>query len=219
MIKKLIFLIIFALIFAMPVTYNFGIKESLHPELFNEDTNRTFKLNKDYSWLTFLPIGTKRIQVEHLVLATEQDKQRLKLPAGNYLFFSINVSKDTNITNITVEHSYNGQKLEETGTYIYSTYRLPDGSRDKSKRSWKITKHEHGPINEKYGYGYVKIYKAPTENMISKFIPKLFWFRDNINEKISITSNENNEPKTYDFDFELIWHKSSSLWWKFITIT
>jgi hypothetical protein len=214
--KKIILLVIIALVFAMPVTYSFGIKESLHPDLFSEQTNRVLKANKDYSWLTFVPIGEEIVQIEHSVLATEQDKQRLKLPKGNYLFFSINVGKNTKITDITAEHSYKDKNLEEVGTYIYSTYRLPDGSIDKSKKSWKITKYEKGPISDQYGFGYIKIYKAPDDNMISRFIPKLFWFQGNIDEKISIKTNDG---KPYDFNFELIWHKSSSLWWQFMTVT
>lgn len=212
------FIIIFSLItISGCTTYNFGVQEEKYPHYFSagkKNLNRVFKLNQKYSWLTRLPIGSEIIKVEHGVIATENDIKKLNIPDGRYIFSSIEF-EGKGIQRAVVKLSSSGEQLKLIGTYIFRTKRDKNCRKDESNQNWEIQKLEGVQINEKCSFGLVNIYQVPDENFISDLIPKMFWFSSNIQQTIEIT----NSGKVYQFNFDLVWHKASSVWWKILTIT
>jgi hypothetical protein len=198
-------------------TYKFGVQESEYPLYFAEsenNLNRVFKYNESYSWHTELLMGTELIKVEHGVIASDKDIKKLGIPDGNYIFSSIEFgSGNTQRAEVTL--SSQGKPLKLVGTYIFSSDRDENCKITKPNSRWKIDKLDGTEINEKCGFGLINIYQVPTENSISSFTAKYLWFRDNIKETIDIENNE----KSYKYNFNLVWHKSSSVWWEISTIT
>jgi len=169
-----------------------------------------FKYNDDYSWLTQLPIGEETIEVEHSVIASDEDIERLGLPDGEYLFFSITVEA-SQISHISVEHHYEEDLLESAGAFIFRSHRLESGELDRTKPNWIVSKYEGQQLNETFKYGFVKVYKVPKTAWVSPFVPKAFWFRAPLVEKITLESDAEDSEKTYVFELKAEWHKASTL--------
>jgi hypothetical protein len=199
-------------------SYKFGIPEQNYPQYFGEQAdglNGVMKYNASYSWLTELPIDQDTIEVEHGTIATEEDIARVGLPAGCYLFFSINISTPV-ATEIRVTHNYDGEPLVPAGTFIFRQYRNQDGTLDKERPDWEVKPLGSDTLSERYPFGYVRMYELPAITCLS---PEAFQFSSPLREQISIRMAKDGQNTQYDFDLILEWHKSSTLWWRILTIT
>lgn len=210
------------------LTYKFGINKTEYPQFFSNQYNE-MGLNKDLfhvheeanqnSSLTeiILPDGTNNhiITVEHLVKVQDVDKKIIpELKSTNYLFSAVGIPF-SNISNIEIKHSYNGQELEEVGTYIY---RFDDNDAIKEV----ININQISDISLEKNYAIVKIYELPKlqKNMLFQiFIPKNFWFANQAEQKISIEYVLNVEVREANYTFKLYWFLSTSFWERLLTVT
>lgn len=191
--------------------YSFGVKESRYPEHFSAKTS---KYSEEYSSLTRLPLGGVGIEIEHGVIASEKDVDRLRLPKGRYLFFSIKFEAPSNIEfNITHEHK--GIALEEVGTFVFEMARDKNCTILDKQAPWNISKIESDTLNRRCSFGLVRIYRFPKNSSMMREFSGEKWSNMVLDESISIKIN----GEIYSYNFETEWHRASSPYWRFLTIT
>lgn len=219
--------------------YKFGPRKSDYPEYFPASgrLNNTIMFNKEYSWLTRLPIasfstkaehatiaskdydrrnglqiGSFSTEVEHGVIASEEDIKRVGLKPGRYLFFSLDF-RDVPVRKIWVSHTYKGAPLEIAGTFIFHTNLLADGKPDPSRPNWNISNYAVDEIlKEKDTFGYVRFYKLPDS--VSS-IPS----DSSLHEQINLEVETEAGLKVQKFSFITHWHKATSFWYQLSHIT
>ena len=197
--------------------YKFGVEERNYPQYFGPDlpTNSAKGHNNEYSWLTQLPIGNSTIQVEHGVLASAQDLERVHLPPGDYLFTSISFV-DPDISSIKVTHTVGGKPLEVAGTFLF---RRPSSFNPVwpgwVASGWDVAPLAGDSIDTLNADGYVRLYKVA----LNHFLPDGYLFSEPLQETLSITVGRAANAQHYDFNLTSQWHCSSTLWQRLLSIT
>jgi hypothetical protein len=198
--------------------YKFGLEEKQYPELFANRggrVNRVIKFNERYSWLTELPVGTDVVRVEHCVIATEEDQQRVGLTAGCYLFSSIQFDSPK-VSSVRFDLTYNAQPLETAGVFIFRSHRLKDGQIDHMNQGWEIVPQKGDVISQTHPFGYVKFSKVPGGCRLATSLPQALWFPAPLEERIVVSAEDG---KVFEFKLMATWHKATNFWWKILTIT
>jgi hypothetical protein len=201
--------------------YQFGLKEKDYPQYFGPSLLANRRHNEEYSWATQLPLGSATIVVEHGVLASAADLERVRLPPGNYLFTGIDFGS-SDVSSIRVSHVVGGKPLEVAGTFLFRRYKPFSeqkalewpGAWDASE-GWYVTPLTGDSINVPYPDGLVRLYKIESNPLL----PNGYLFREPLQETISLTVGRDPNAQVYDFDLEAQWGCSSTFWSRLINIT
>lgn len=194
--------------------YGFGLREEDYPQYFGPNSgglNRVRKFNANYSLLTTLPIGSGTIEVEHGVVASNEDIERVGLKPGRYLFSSIQIH-DPSVRMIRTAYKCGESPLEPAGTYIFRSSRLPDGGLDPAKPNWEVSAYGGAVLSEAHGFGYIRLY-ALTSDCVSLFSKKP------LHEQITIEALQDGSVRSYNFSFTSHWHKAGAWWWRVLNVT
>lgn len=165
--------------------HKFGLEEQRYPQHFVADlpaNAATRRHNQEYSWQTQFRIGSSYRQVEHGMLASMEDLERLHLPPGDYLFTSIEFA-DPDISSISTTHALGSKRLEVGGTFLFRKLRLWDS--DDPRWIWReasgLGRMPFAGDSIERGLnadGYVRLYKLDLNPML----PNAYLFREPLRE-------------------------------------
>ena len=201
--------------------YRFGVRERYYPELFGPGSgglNRVLKLNGEYSWHTRVSLGSDRLTIEHGVLASQADVQRVGLPHGDYLFFSIEGAVPQ-VRSIQARHTYEGVELDVAGTFVFQGSKLIGGKCSWNGGAWEVTPYDGGELKEDCEFGYVRLYKLPESTRFPVSPHNPFLFPGKLHEQIVVSTESAGLTESHEFELVAQWHKATSFWWRFLNLT
>ena len=197
--------------------YEFGISQEKYPQHFPgvNSLNNLIKYNKEFNTQTSLQFNDGIIRVEHGVIAEAQDIKRFNIPNGNYIFSNIVFDKPQTLQ-VEFDLKLLGKDLAPVGSYILRPYVDENCKEDESKPNWEIIKMKGSEINERCPrFGLIKIFEVQKIINISKLSFEKSWFKDPIQQTIKLKSDK----KLHQFNFELVWHPTSSFWHRMLSVT
>ncbi|PTY37095.1 hypothetical protein BGP77_07385 [Saccharospirillum sp. MSK14-1] len=195
-------------------TYKYGLEVDDYPEYF-PNWKAGYAFNGNYSWHSDFRVDDSVITVEHGVIASSSDIERLSVANGNYLFFSIEFNGQ-NVVSVAAELADEETELELVGEYVFESRFVDDRcTRDMENRLWVVTPISNGLVNRHCDFGYVALFEVPKPSFISWLVPKKFWLKKELNQSIRIETTD----RYYEFDHIVEWHQSSALWYEILLIT